>query len=40
VPAHVIDKGMPTSALLAQVLVAKYLDHRKRGLKAALTQAG
>jgi transposase len=27
VPAHVIDKGMPTSALLAQVLVAKYLDH-------------
>ncbi len=27
VPAHVIDKGIPTSALLAQVLVAKYLDH-------------
>lgn len=26
-PAHVIDKGLPTSALLAQVLVAKYLDH-------------
>jgi transposase len=27
VPAHGIDKGIPTSALLAQVLVAKYLDH-------------
>ena len=27
VPAHVIDKGMPTSGLLAQVLVAKYADH-------------
>jgi transposase len=27
VPAHVIDKGIPTGALLAQVLVAKYLDH-------------
>ncbi len=27
VPAHVIDKGIPTSGLLAQVLVAKYLDH-------------
>lgn len=27
VPAHVIDKGMPTAGLLAQVLVAKYLDH-------------
>ena len=27
VPAHVIDKGMPTTGLLAQVLVAKYLDH-------------
>jgi transposase len=26
-PAHVIDKGMPTTRLLAQVLVAKYLDH-------------
>jgi len=27
VPAHVIDKGLPTTGLLAQVLVAKYLDH-------------
>ena len=25
--AHVIDKGLPTTGLLAQVLVAKYLDH-------------
>ena len=25
--AHVIDKGIPTSGLLAQVLVAKYADH-------------
>ena len=27
VPAHVIDKGTPTTGLLAQVLVGKYLDH-------------
>lgn len=27
VPAHVIDKGIPTAGLLAQVLVAKYHDH-------------
>jgi transposase len=27
VPAHVIDKGVPTTGLLAHVLVAKYLDH-------------
>lgn len=27
VPAHVIDKGLPTAGLLAQVLVAKYADH-------------
>jgi transposase len=27
VAPHVIDKGLPTCALLAQVLVAKYLDH-------------
>jgi transposase/uncharacterized coiled-coil protein SlyX len=27
VPAQVIDKGLPTSGLLAQVLVAKYSDH-------------
>jgi transposase len=26
VPAHVIDKGLPTAGLLAQVLVAKYAD--------------
>ncbi len=24
---HIIDKGLPTTGLLAQVLVAKYLDH-------------
>jgi len=28
VPAQVIDKGMPTAGLLAQVLVAKYADHQ------------
>ena len=28
VAPHVIDKGLPTAGLLAQVLVAKYLDHR------------
>ena len=28
VAAHVIDKGIPTTGLLAQVLVAKYLDHQ------------
>ncbi|MEY3201720.1 MAG: hypothetical protein RIR70_1270 [Pseudomonadota bacterium] len=27
VPAHVIDKGIPTARLLAQVLVAKFQDH-------------
>jgi len=27
VDAHVIDKGIPTSGLLAQVLVAKFADH-------------
>lgn len=27
VPAHVIDKGIPTTGLLTQVLIAKYLDH-------------
>ena len=27
VAPHVIDKGMPTTGLLAQVLVAKFLDH-------------
>lgn len=26
-PAEMIDKGIPTSGLLAQVLVAKYADH-------------
>lgn len=28
VPTHVIDKGIPTTGLLAHVLVAKYLDHQ------------
>jgi len=27
VAAHIIDKGLPTAGLLAQVLVAKFLDH-------------
>jgi transposase len=27
VAPHVIDKGIPTAGLLAQVLIAKYLDH-------------
>jgi transposase len=27
VPAHIIDKGLPTTGLLAQVLIAKYQDH-------------
>lgn len=27
VPAHIIDKGIPTTGLLAQVLVNKYSDH-------------
>lgn len=27
VPAAIIDKGLPTAGLLAQVLVAKYQDH-------------
>ena len=27
VPAHVIDKGIPTAGLLAQVVIAKYADH-------------
>jgi transposase len=27
VAPHIIDKGIPTTALLAQVLVAKFLDH-------------
>ena len=27
VPAHIIDKGIPTTGLLAQVLVAKHADH-------------
>lgn len=27
VPAQIIDKGLPTAGLLAQVLVAKYADH-------------
>ena len=28
VPAQIIDKGLPTAGLLAQVLVAKYIDHQ------------
>ena len=43
VPAHVIDKGIPTTGLLAHLLVAKFMDHlplyRKRGLKAPLRRS-
>jgi transposase len=49
VAAHVIDKGIPTTGLLAQVLVAKYLDHlplhrqervfERAGMAIALTPA-
>ena len=28
VPPHVIDKGIPTTNLLAQVLISKYADHQ------------
>lgn len=28
VPPHIIDKGIPTTGLLAQVLVSKYADHQ------------
>jgi len=28
VAPHIIDKGIPTAGLLAQVLIAKYLDHQ------------
>ena len=28
IPPHIIDKGIPTAGLIAQVLVAKYLDHQ------------
>ena len=39
VPAQIIDKGIPTAGLLAQVLVAKYSDHlplyRKRVAKSS-----
>jgi transposase len=28
VPAHIIDKGIPTAGLLAHVLVSKYADHQ------------
>ena len=38
VDAHIIDKGIPTTGLLAQVLVAKYADHlplyRQEGIYA------
>jgi transposase len=27
VPAHVIDKGIPTAGLLAHIMVAKFADH-------------
>ncbi|MFT5112954.1 MAG: transposase [Parasphingorhabdus sp.] len=28
VAAHIIDKGIPTTNLLAQVLISKYADHQ------------
>lgn len=27
IPAHVIDKGIPTDGPMAQVMIAKYADH-------------
>ena len=42
-PTQVIDKGIPTAGMLAQVLVAKYADHlplyRQEGIfaRAGLT---
>lgn len=36
VPAQVIDKGIPTAGLLAQVLVAKYNDHCKPPVSTVL----
>ena len=39
VDAHIIDKGIPTTGLLAQVLVAKYADHlRKRPTNTVLAR--
>jgi transposase len=40
VPAHVIDKGIPTAGLLAQVLVAKFLDHLPLYRQEAHLRAG
>ena len=43
VPAQIIDKGIPTAGLLAQVLVAKYADHlplyRQEGIFARVGMA-
>jgi len=43
VPAQIIDKGIPTAGLLAQVLVAKYADHlplyRQEGIFARADMA-
>src|SRR5581483_5389493 len=36
VAPHILDKGIPTAGLLAQVLIAKYLDH----LAASSWEAG
>ncbi|MCP5179024.1 MAG: IS66 family transposase [Pseudomonadales bacterium] len=36
VPPHVIDKGIPTTGLLAQVLVAKYADHQPLNRQEAI----
>jgi transposase len=44
VPPHVIDKGIPTAGLLAQVLIGKYLDHlplyRQEGIFGRAGRAG
>ena len=40
VDAHVIDKGIPTSGLLAQVLIAKFADHLPLYQEAIFARAG
>ena len=43
VEAHVIDKGIPTTGLLAQVLVAKYADHLplyRQGRRSSACRSG
>ena len=39
-PTHVIDKGIPTTNLLAQVLISKYADHLPLYRQEQITRAG